>query len=68
MVTYILRTTTLRGTKYEVPHPGRAMPAGAFDAQGIGSIPDVKLQRRLGAADAELLSKVESAVRAWLAL
>lgn len=68
VVTYVLRTTSLRGTQYEVPHSSRGLPAGAFDAQGIGSVPDVKLERRLGVVDADTLSKVEDAVRAWLAL
>jgi mRNA interferase MazF len=68
VVTYVIRTTSVRGTQYEVPHPGRGMPAGAFDAQGIASIPDAKLERRLGVVDAETLAKVEDAVRAWLAL
>jgi len=68
VVTYVLRTTTLRRTQYEVPHPSRSMPPGAFDAQGLGSIPDAKLARPLGMVDAETLLKVESAVRAWLAL
>jgi mRNA interferase MazF len=68
VATYVLRTTSVRGTQYEVPHPARNMPAGAFDAQGIASIPDVKLERRLGVVDSETLAKVEDAVRAWLAL
>lgn len=68
VVTYVIRTTNLRGTQYEVPHPQRSMPAGAFDAQGLGSIPDVKLERRLGTVDAETMDKVENAVRDWLAL
>src|ERR1700692_1450885 len=42
VVTYVIRTTSVRGTQYEVPHEARGMPAGAFDAQGIASIPDVK--------------------------
>jgi len=68
VVTYVIRTTSLRGTPYEVPHEARGMPTGAFDAQGIASIPDVKLERRLGAVDATTLSKVEEAVRSRLAL
>ena len=68
VVTYVLRTTSVRGTQYEVLHPARNMPAGAFDAQGIASIPDVKLERRLGVVDTATLAKVEDAVRAWLAL
>jgi len=68
VVTYVIRTTSVRGTQYEVPHQGRGVPAGAFDAQGIASIPDAKLERRLGVVDTETLAKVENAVRAWLAL
>ncbi len=68
VVTYVLRTTSVRGTKYEVAHEVRNMPPGTFDAQGIASIPDVRLERRIGVVDAETLTKVEDAVRAWLAL
>jgi len=68
VVTYVLRTTSVRGTRYEVPHQPHGMPAGAFDAQGIASIPDVKLERRLGSIDTETLTRVEDAVCAWLAL
>jgi len=31
-------------------------------------MPDVKLERRLGIADAETVTNIEEAVRAWLAL
>lgn len=68
VVTYVLRTTSLRGTRYEIPHSGCGMPTGAFDAQGLGSVPDVKLERRLGIVDSEVMAKVEDAVRAWLKL
>lgn len=68
VVSYVLRTTSVRGTQYEVPHSARGMLEGAFDAQGIASIPEVKLERRLGVADAATIAKVEEAVRCWLAL
>jgi mRNA interferase MazF len=42
--------------------------AGAFDAQGIGGVPDVRLVRRLGMAPASTLAEIERAVKAWLAL
>lgn len=58
VVTYVLRTTSVRGTQYEVTHHARGMPAGAFDAQGIASIPDVKLERRLGVVDPEIVFSV----------
>jgi mRNA interferase MazF len=68
VVTYVIRTTSLRGTQYEVPHLVSKMPEGGFDAQGIASLPDVKLQRRLGVVDGETLSRVEETVRSWLSL
>jgi mRNA interferase MazF len=68
VATYVLRTTSLRGTRYEIPHSGRGMPTGAFDAQGLGSVPEVKLERRLGFVDSEVMAKIEDAVRAWLKL
>ena len=48
VVTYVPRTTTLRQTRFEVRHQMRGFDPGAFDAQGIGSIPVVRLERRLG--------------------
>ncbi len=68
VVTYIPRTTTLRRTRFEVPHQSRGFEPGAFDPQGIGSIPEVKLDRRLGALEPSLVQQVEVALKRWLAL
>jgi mRNA interferase MazF len=68
VVTYVIRTTSVRGTQYEVPHEARGMATGAFDAQGLASIPDVKLERRLGVVNEETLTKVEDAVCSWLGI
>ena len=68
VVSYVIRTTSLRGTRYEVCHETRRMPLGGFDAQGLGTLPDIKLQRCLGIVDSDTLTKVESAVRMWLGL
>ena len=68
IVSYVIRTTSLRGTRYEVRHETRRMPVGAFDAQGLGTLPDIKLQWCLGIVDSDTLTKVESAVRMWLGL
>ena len=68
VVTYIPRTTSLRHTRFEVPHQARGFDPGAFDAQGIGSIPTVKLERCLGMVDKTVVEQVEAAVKVWLAL
>jgi len=37
LVTYVVRTTSVRGTAYEILHHARGMNPGVFDAQGIGT-------------------------------
>ncbi len=68
IVTFVPRTTALRGTRFEVSHAARGFDAGGFDAQGIAGVPSVQLIRRLGTIDGATLAKVETAVKAWLAL
>ncbi|MCX6904486.1 MAG: type II toxin-antitoxin system PemK/MazF family toxin [Verrucomicrobia bacterium] len=68
VVTYVPRTTALRQTRFEVLHAMRGLEAGAFDAQGIGSVPVVKLERRIGVVELEVVQQVEAAVKFWLAL
>lgn len=68
LITYVPRTKSMRETRFEVSHQARGFDAGAFDAQGIGTIPAAKLVRRIAALDVATLAKVEATVRAWLAL
>jgi mRNA interferase MazF len=68
VVSYVPRTTALRRTRFEVAHPARGSEVGAFDAQGIGSIPIVKLERRLGTVEPAVIQQVEAAVKHWLNL
>ena len=68
VVTYVPRTTLLRDTRFEVPHPARGFDPGAFDAQGLGGVPVTKLLRPLGTLDAATLQRVEIAVKSRLGL
>ena len=68
VVTYVPRTTSIRGTRFEVNHSDRRFKPGAFDAQGVGTVPSVKLTRYLAPIDQETLARVEDAVRLWLDL
>ncbi len=68
LVSYVIRTTSTRGTEYEVLHQAPKFHPGAFDAQSIGTVPDVQLIRRMTVCDVETLEKVEVALRKWLAL
>jgi len=68
VVTYVPRTTSVRNTRFEVPHQARGFDAGAFDAQGLGGVPVTKLIRPLGTLVAATLQAIESAVKSWLGL
>ena len=57
LVTAIPHTTSLRGTRFEVPVPARFLKSGAFDAQGIVTVPTVRLIRCLGSPDARAISR-----------
>src|SRR5277367_4432140 len=59
LVTYVPRTTSLRNTRFEVGHEGRGFLPGAFDAQSIGTVPSVKLVRRIAQLDDRVLGQVE---------
>jgi mRNA-degrading endonuclease toxin of MazEF toxin-antitoxin module len=68
LVSYVIRTTSLRGTEYEVPHSAPGFHPEAFDAQSIGTVPDVQLVRRLATCDAATVERLESALKKWLGL
>ena len=68
LVTLVPHTTSVRGSRFEVSVSVRFMQAGAFDAQGLVTVPTVRLVRRLGALAPLQLSQVEAGVRLWLGL
>lgn len=68
IVTFIPRTTSARGTRFEIAHRAHGFDPGVFDAQGISGTPEAKLVRKLGTVDARTLAEIEDATRQWLAL
>jgi mRNA interferase MazF len=68
LVTVVAHTTSVQGTRFEVDVKARFLKPGAFDAQQVLTVPQVKLMRRLGDLTADQLVLVEDAVRRWLAL
>jgi mRNA interferase MazF len=66
VVTYVARTTQRRGGRFEVVHAALHFLPGVFDAQSIGTVPTVKLMRRLGNLPEAKLAEVEEAVQRWL--
>lgn len=69
LVTYIPRTTSERGSGFEVKieAPYFRRP-GVFDVQGIGTAPRMKLQNRIGDLAPEQLYEVEAVLCRWLGL
>ena len=68
LVTLVPHTTALRKSRFEVAVPVRFLRTGAFDAQGIVTVPTVRLMNRLGTLTNEQLRSVEKAVCEWLGI
>jgi mRNA interferase MazF len=68
LVTVVAHTTSVQGTQFEVSVKAKFLKAGAFDAQQVLTIPQVKLIRKLGDLPADQLNLVEDVVRRWLKL
>ena len=68
LVAYVPRTTVLRSTRFEVIHPAKGFEPGAFDAQGIVTVPTVRLMNHLGTLTADQPGSVERGVCAWLGI
>ncbi len=68
LTTVVPHTTALRKSRFEISIPVRFLRPGAFDVQGIVTVPTVRLMNRLGALTAEQLRSVEGGVCAWLGI
>jgi len=68
LVAIVPHTTSLRGTRFEAPCSVSFLKAGAFDAQGVVTIPLAKLMRPLGTLKPADLANVEGRLREWLGL
>ena len=68
LVTLIPHTTTLRQSRFEVTVPVRFLRPGAFDAQGIVTVPTVRLMNRLGTLSGEHIQTIEKGICAWLGI
>jgi mRNA interferase MazF len=68
LVTLVPHTTSVRGSPFEVVVPARFLQAGAFDAQGLVTVPHARLVRPIGTLASIQLQDIEVAVRRWLGL
>ena len=68
LVTVIPHTTSIRKSRFEIAVSARFLRSGAFDAQGIVTVPTVRLMNHLGTLTAEQLGSVERGVCKWLGI
>ena len=68
LLAVVYHTTALRGSRYEVPMRVPGLDEGGFDAQGLYTIPAVKLIRRRAALNPIQMKAVEEKVKLWLGL
>lgn len=70
LIVYVPLTSQYRGSKYEVPVgqlPFLDM-ASVANVQGLGSVIEPRLERKLGQLPADLMAKVKDAIRFALEL
>jgi mRNA interferase MazF len=68
IVTLVPHTTSVRGSRFEVAVPVRFLKPGAFDAQGLVTVPDAWLIRRIGTLTSAQITLIEAAVCSWLGI
>ena len=68
LVTLVPHTTAVRQSRFEIIVPARFLRPGAFDAQGIVTVPTVRLMNQLGMLTTEQLGLVERGVCSWLGI
>lgn len=68
IVTLVPHTTSVRGSRFEVVVPVRFLKPGAFDAQGLVTVPTAWLVRKVGSLSAAQMQPIEIGVCNWLGL
>lgn len=68
LVTVVIHTTSIRGSRFEISIRTRFLDTGVFDAQSLVTVSEAKFLRKLGNLQPEQLSMVEDVVRQWLKL
>ena len=58
----------MRGSRFEVAVPVRFLKPGAFDAQGLVTVPIAWLVRKVGTLTTAQLQPIEAVVCNWLGL
>ena len=68
LTTLVPHTTAVRGSRYEVPTKVTFLRPGAFDVQGLVTIPHAKLVKFLGKLQSTQIAEIESRLLLWLGI
>ncbi len=68
LLTFVPHTTSTRRTQFEAAVDVRFLKPGAFDAQGLVTVPVVRAVRPLGKLTTQQMATIEAAVCMWLQL
>ena len=68
LVTLVPHTTSARGSRFEVVVPKNFLKSGAFDVQGIVTVAEARLIRKLGRLERGEIEGVEQRLKLWLGL
>jgi mRNA interferase MazF len=68
IITLVPHTTSVRGSQFEVAMTVRFLKTGAFDAQGLVTIPAAWLVRKVGTLNREQLEAIELVLCKWLGI
>jgi mRNA interferase MazF len=68
VVTLLLHTTALRGSRWELNIPKPFLKPGAFHLQQIQTVSTIKLERRLGVLTADEMKRVRAALAGRLGI
>ena len=69
LVTVVPHTTSLRQSRFEIAAASpRFLKSGAFDVQGIVTVPTVRLMNRLGTLSTDQMRAIEKGMCTWLGI
>jgi mRNA interferase MazF len=68
LVCVIPRTTTPRGSQFEVNLQVSGLQPGAFNLQGMLAVPTAKILRQLATLDTNQMRQIEAALKKWLGI
>lgn len=68
LVTMVMHTTSVRGSRFEVDIKAKFLRAGAFECQNLTTISPAQLIKKLGTLTIDQMETIEDAVSHWLGL